>query len=105
MQDRTSKNSDDPCLRTYKKSHKRSSVSVAPLVSVSSAVDDTGEETCTGQTLQDPVHVTKAEEVPPSSRSGDSDKALHTESVVTSWEKHVDSQGRKVNEICPWEDE
>jgi hypothetical protein len=78
---------------------------VAPLINVSSAVDNTGEETCTGQALQDTVRVTKAEEVPPSCTSGDSDKALHTESVVTSWEEQVDSQGRKVNEICPWEDE
>jgi hypothetical protein len=105
MQDRTSKNSDDPCLRTYKKSRKRSSVSVAPLISVSSAMDDTVEETCTGQTLQDQVHVTESEEVPPSCTSGDGDKVLHTESVVASWEEHVDLQGRKVNEICPWEDE
>jgi hypothetical protein len=105
MQDRTSKNSDDPCLRTYKKSRKRSSVSVAPLISVSSAIDDTGEETGSGQILQDPLHVTEPEEVPPSCTSGNGDKALHTESVVASWEEHVDSQDRKVNEICPWEDE
>lgn len=105
MQDRTSKNSDDPCLRTYKKTRKRSSVSVTPLISVSSAMDDTGEETCTGQTLQDPLHMTEVEEVGPSHTSGNGDKTLHTESVVASWEEHVDSQDRKINEICPWEDE
>ncbi|XP_023714434.1 uncharacterized protein LOC111868217 isoform X2 [Cryptotermes secundus] len=104
-QDRTSKNSDDPCSRTYKKPRKRSSVSVTPLISVSSAVDDTGEETCTSETLQDPLHMTEVEEVAPSHASGNGDKALHTECVVASWEEHVDSQDRKINEICPWEDE
>ncbi|PSN41096.1 hypothetical protein C0J52_21836 [Blattella germanica] len=98
--DRTNKSGDDPCLRTYKKSRKRSSVSVAPLISVSSVVDETG----VSQTSLEPATV---EEVPASSTSG-GDSALHTESVVTSvasWGERADSQGRKVNEICPWEDE
>ena len=95
--DRTNKISDDPCLRNYKKSRKRSSVSVAPLISVSSVVDDAGPS----QTLLEP---STAEEVGESSMSG-GDSALRTESVVTTWEERSDPQGRKVNEICPWEDE
>lgn len=104
-QDRTNKSTDDPCARTYKKSRKRSSVSVAPFISVSSVVDDTAEETCTSVTLQDPASVAEAGESPPISTSGGGDKTLPTESVAASWEEHVDSQDRKVNEICPWEDE
>lgn len=106
-QDRTDKSSDDQCARTYKKSRKRSSVSVAPLISVSSVVDDTAEKTSTSQTLQDPAPVAEAGKGPPicTSGGGDGDKTLPTESVVASWEEHVDSQDRKVNEICPWEDE
>jgi regulator of G-protein signaling len=104
-QDRTKKSSDDQCVRTYKKSRKRSSVSVAPLISVSSVVDDTAEETCTSQTLQNPAPVAEAGEGPPISTSGGDKKTLPTETVVTSWEEHVESQDKKVNEICPWEDE
>lgn len=104
-QDRTNKSSDDQCVRTYKKSRKRSSVSVAPLISVSSVVDDTAEETRTSQTLQNPAPVAEAGEGPPISTSGGDKKTLPTETVVTSWEEHVDSQDKKVNEICPWEDE
>ncbi|KDR13220.1 regulator of G-protein signaling 9 isoform X2 [Zootermopsis nevadensis] len=104
-QDRTNKSSDDPCLRTYKKTRKRSSVSVAPLISVSSVVDDTAEETCTNQTLQDAVSVTEAKEDPVSCTSDGGDRALHTQGVVATWAEHTDSQSRKVNEICPWEDE
>lgn len=105
-QDRTNKSSsDDPCLRTYIKSRKRSSVSVAPLISVSSVVDNTAEETCTNQTLQDTVPVTEVKEDPASCTSDGGDRALHTQSVVDTWAEHTDSQSRKVNEICPWEDE
>jgi hypothetical protein len=104
-QDRTNKSSDDPCLRTYKKSRKRSSVSVAPLISVSSVVDSTAEETCTNQTLQDAVPETEAKEDCASCTSDGGDRTLHTQSVVASWEEHADSQSGKVNEICPWEDE
>lgn len=105
-QDRTNKSGDDPCLRTYKKSRKRSSVSVAPLISVSSVVDRTVEDSSPSQTLLEPTPVVVAEESPavcPSGGGGGS--ALHTESVVTSWEERADPQSRKVNEICPWEDE
>jgi hypothetical protein len=49
--------------------------------------------------------VAEAREVPPICTSGGGNKTLPTESVVASWEEHVDSQDRKVNEICPWEDE
>lgn len=104
-QDRTNKSSDDPCLTTYKKSRKRSSVSVAPLISVSSVVDSTAEETCTNQTLQDAVSVTETKEDPASCTSDGGDRTLHTQSVVTTWAEHTDSQSREVNEICPWEDE
>ncbi|KAJ9599500.1 hypothetical protein L9F63_010032, partial [Diploptera punctata] len=90
-----SKSGDDPCLRTYKKSRKRSSVSVAPLISVSSVVDDSG----TSQTTLEQVPATST------SGGGGGDSALNTESVVATWGERTDSQGRKVNEICPWEDE
>jgi hypothetical protein len=102
-QDRTSKISDDPCLRTYKKSRKRS-LFAAPLIRVSSVVDNTAEGTSTSQTLQNPTPVAESEEGPASCTSG-GDRALHTESVVASWDERDGSQGRKANEICPWEDE
>ncbi|XP_069697878.1 regulator of G-protein signaling 9 isoform X2 [Periplaneta americana] len=103
-QDRTNRSGDDPCLRTYKKSRKRSSVSVAPLISVSSVVDSTVEDSSASQTLLEPTPVVVAEESPAVCPSG-GDSALHTESVVASWEERADPQSRKVNEICPWEDE
>ncbi|GLH02798.1 Regulator of G-protein signaling loco [Gryllus bimaculatus] len=112
--DRYSKADEPLCLRTYKKSsssvgRKRSSVSssTAPVISVSSVVDETVDNTSC-QTLPKTAEIIPEKSESEVTTAGTSCKLQSEGSieVSTSWqEMSREPKGRKANEICPWEDE